>query len=136
SVDAQELMEFVAAHALERAAIPKYCRIVTAIPQSSVGKILRQEVQLWAIRDGVMSYIKPGLESGAGVAQATILGNYAGDSEATAGVAVGSEVELRVQRHPTGAVDIEIQHGPTVCPQALEQAVAQLALDVRIRAKK
>src|SRR5699024_8748912 len=69
SVDAQELMEFVAAHALERAAIPKYCRIVTAIPQSSVGKILRQEVQLWAIRDGVMSYIQPVLESCAGEAQ-------------------------------------------------------------------
>src|SRR5699024_6020441 len=112
------------------------CRIVTAIPQSSVGKILRQEVQLWAIRDGVMSYIQPVLESCAGEAQATVLGSPAGDSEATAGVAVGSEVELRVQRHPTGAVDIEIQHGPTVCPQALEQAVAQLALDVRIRAKK
>lgn len=113
ALDAQELMDFVAEHALERAAIPKYCRVVPAIPQSSVGKILRPEVQLWAIRDGVLDCVQSALQSQQSQAEFTV----------------------QVQRRPDGSVDIELQHGPEVCREDLEQAVAQLALAVTIRAR-
>src|SRR5699024_7355802 len=116
ALDAQELMDFVAEHALERAAIPKYCRVVPAIPQSSVGKMLRPEVQLWAIRDGVLACVQSALQS-----------QPSQQSQA--------EFTVQVERRPDGSVDIELQHGPEVCREDLEQAVAQLALAVTIRAR-
>jgi len=148
-LDAQELMAFVAEHALERAAIPKHCRIVPAIPQSSVGKILRPEVQLWAIRDGVMDCVQSVLQARAShftakdntdaaaevgaEAAAEVGARAAAETEAQGDAQLLDEVSVQVQRRADGSVAIELQHGPKVRRADLEQAVAQLALAVTIR---
>lgn len=49
----QELLDFVTAHAHERAAIPKACYVTQEIPKSPMGKILRQPLRRSALEDGI-----------------------------------------------------------------------------------
>lgn len=53
SAGAQDLLDFVAARAHERAAIPKACRITHEIPKSPMGKILCQPLRRSALEDGI-----------------------------------------------------------------------------------
>src|SRR5690625_3398343 len=104
-LDAQELMAFVAEHALERAAIPKHCRIVPAIPQSSVGKILRPEVQLWAIRDGVMDCVQSVLQARA--SHFTAKDNT--DAAAEVGAEAAAEVGARAAAETEAQGDAQLR---------------------------
>src|SRR5690625_584073 len=148
-LDAQEVMAFVAEHALERRAIPKHCRIVPAIPPPSVGKVLRAEVKEWASLVGVMDWRQSVLQSRAshltakdntgGAAEVgaeaggEVWARAAAETEAEGDAQLLDEVSVQVQRCADGSVAIELQHGPKVRRADLEQAVAQLALAVTIR---
>jgi fatty-acyl-CoA synthase/long-chain acyl-CoA synthetase len=65
SASTQDILEFVAAHVHERAAIPKSCCIAQEIPKSPMGKILRQPLRRSALEDGIRLILnKAGIAGG------------------------------------------------------------------------
>lgn len=65
SASTQDILEFVAAHVHERAAIPKSCCVAQEIPKSPMGKILRQPLRRSALEDGIRLILnKAGIAGG------------------------------------------------------------------------